>query len=92
MLSALGETKKKGGKIITINPLPEVGLMRYNDPQNPLKWFGKGQKLTDVFLQVKINGDVALLKIIMKLLLDKERKNPNSIFDLPHSYHIDIHY
>tara|TARA_R110001632_G_scaffold68401_7_gene160335 strand:+ start:6516 stop:8810 length:2295 start_codon:yes stop_codon:yes gene_type:complete len=81
MLSALSETKKKGGKIITINPLPEVGLMSYNDPQNPLKWFGKGQKLTDVFLQVKINGDVALLKIIMKLLLEKEQKKPNSIFD-----------
>ena len=55
MLSALGETKKRGGKIITINPLPEVGLMRYNDPQNPIKWIGKGQKLTDVFLQVKSN-------------------------------------
>ena len=81
MLTALGETKKKGGKIITINPLPEVGLMRYNDPQNPIKWVGKGQKLTDIFLQVKINGDVALLKIIMKLLLEKEQANPNSVFD-----------
>lgn len=81
MLTALGETKKKGGKIITINPLPEVGLMRYNDPQNPIKWIGKGQKLTDIFLQVKINGDVALLKIIMKLLLEKEQANPNSVFD-----------
>ena len=81
MLSALSETKKKGGKIITINPLPEVGLMRYNEPQNPIKWFGKGQELTDIFLQVKINGDVALLKIIMKLLLEKEKENPNTIFD-----------
>ena len=81
MLTALGETKKNGGKIITINPLPEVGLMRYNDPQNPMKWIGKGQQLTDIFLQVKINGDVALLKIILKLLLEKEKKNPNSIFD-----------
>ncbi len=81
MLTALGETKKRGGKIITINPLPEVGLMRYNDPQNPLKWIGKGQKLTDIFLQVKINGDVALLKIIMKLLLEKEKVQPHSIFD-----------
>ena len=68
MLTALGETKKRGGKIITINPLPEVGLMKYKDPQNPLKWIAKGQKLTDIFLQVKINGDVALLKIILKLL------------------------
>lgn len=81
MLSALSETKKNGGKIITINPLPEVGLMRFKDPQNPLKWFGKGQQLTDIFLQVKINGDVALLKILMKLLLEKEEKNPGSVFD-----------
>lgn len=81
MLTALGETKKNGGKIMTINPLPEVGLMRYNDPQNPLKWIGKGQKLTDLFLQVKINGDVALLKIILKLLLEKEKAHPNTVFD-----------
>ena len=81
MLSALGETKKRGGKIITINPLPEVGLMRYNDPQNPIKLIGKGQKLTDVFLQVKINGDVALLKIILKLLWQKEQETPGAIFD-----------
>lgn len=72
MLSALGETKKKGGKIITINPLPEVGLMKYVDPQNPVKWLGSGQQLTDLFLQVKINGDVALLKIIMKLMKERE--------------------
>ena len=74
--------KKNGGKIITSNPLPEVGLMRYKDPQNPLKWIGKGQKLTDVFLQVKINGDVALLKIILKLLWKNEQNSPGSIFDL----------
>ena len=81
MLTALNKTKKNGGKIITINPLPEVGLMNYKDPQNPLKWFGKGQQLTDLFLQVKINGDVALLKIILKLLKDKEDKNPGTIFN-----------
>ncbi len=81
MLTALGETKQNGGKIMTINPLPEVGLMNYVDPQNPLKWFGDGQKLTDQFLQVKINGDVALLKIIMKLMKQKEKEQPGSIFN-----------
>ncbi|MFT6756002.1 MAG: molybdopterin-dependent oxidoreductase alpha subunit [Urechidicola sp.] len=80
MLSALKDTKKNGGKIITINPLPEVGLMNFKDPQNPLKWFS-GDKLTDIFLQVKINGDVALLKIIMILLLEKENKEEGSVFD-----------
>jgi molybdopterin-dependent oxidoreductase alpha subunit len=80
MLSALKDTKKNGGKIIAINPLPEVGLMNFKDPQNPLKWFS-GDKLTDIFLQVKINGDVALLKIIMILLLEKENKEEGSVFD-----------
>ena len=81
MLTALSDTKKKGGKIITINPLPEVGLINYKDPQNPLKWIGKGQDLTDLFLQVKINGDVALLKIILKLMKEKEDAEPNSVFN-----------
>ncbi|CAM1366385.1 putative enzyme [Tenacibaculum litopenaei] len=81
MLSALSETKKNGGKIITVNPLPEVGLLNYKDPQNPLKWIGKGQDLTDLFLQVKINGDVALLKIILKLMKEKEEEQPNSVFN-----------
>ena len=81
MLTALGEAKKNGSKIITINPLPEVGLINYKDPQNLLKWVGSGQDLTDLFLQVKINGDVALLKIILKLMLKKEEDAPYSVFD-----------
>lgn len=81
MLTALSETKKNGGKIISVNPLPEVGLKNYVDPQNPLKWIGKGQELTDLFLQVKINGDVALLKIILKMMKQRELEQPNSVFN-----------
>ncbi|MHB0754209.1 FdhF/YdeP family oxidoreductase [Polaribacter sp. M15] len=81
MLTALANAKQKGSKIITINPLPEVGLMNFTNPQNPLKWIGDGQDLTDIFLQVKINGDLALLKIILKLMVEQEKKQPNSVFD-----------
>ncbi len=81
MLTALTETKKNGGKIISINPLLEVGLKNFSDPQNPMQWFGKGEELTDLFLQVKINGDVALLKAILFLLNEKEKQNPGAVFD-----------
>lgn len=81
MLTALGETKHNGGKIISINPLPEVGLKNFIEPQNPLKWLGSGTDLSDLFLQVKINGDVALLKAILILLLEKEKANPGTVFD-----------
>jgi molybdopterin-dependent oxidoreductase alpha subunit len=81
MLTALGETKANGGKIISVNPLPEVGLKNFIEPQNPLKWLGNGTDLSDLFLQVKINGDVALLKAILLLLLQKEQANPGKVFD-----------
>lgn len=81
MLTALGETKAHGGKIMSVNPLPEVGLKNFIEPQNPIKWFGSGTDLSDLFLQVKINGDVALLKAILLLLLQKEKNNPGTVFD-----------
>jgi molybdopterin-dependent oxidoreductase alpha subunit len=69
MLSALEKCKKNGGKIIAVNPLREAGLLRFKDPQGINGIIGEGSTLTDVYLQVKINQDVALLKLIMKKLL-----------------------
>ncbi len=82
MLSALEDTKKNGGKIISVNPLIEAGLMNFKNPQKLGHLLGKGVKLTDLFLQVKINGDVALLKALMILLLEAENKNKGKVFDL----------
>ena len=81
MLNALKKAKVKGAKIITINPLPETGLMRFKDPQSVGDVLGEGIQLTDLFLQVKINGDVALMKAILLLLWQKEKANPKSEFD-----------
>lgn len=72
MLSALQKAKKKGVKIISINPLKETGLLGFKHPQNPMDWVGKGTELTDLYLQVKINGDVALLKALMLCLFENE--------------------
>ncbi len=82
MLSALEKCKENGGTIIAVNPLPEAGLLHYTNPQSPIKILRGGIKLADLFLQVKINGDVALLKAIMFLMLEAEKKNVGSVFDL----------
>lgn len=74
MLSALERCKANGGKIISVNPLKEVGLIHYTNPQKPMRMLSGGVSLTDLYLQVKINGDVALLKAIMKLLIEKHDK------------------
>ncbi|MCB0579411.1 MAG: FdhF/YdeP family oxidoreductase [Phaeodactylibacter sp.] len=82
MLSALERCKENGGRIITVNPLPEAGLLNFVNPQRPLKMLSGGTPLTDLFLQVKVNGDIALLKAIMLRLLEEERKAPGTVFDL----------
>lgn len=65
MLSAIEKCKVNGGKVITVNPLPEAGLMRYTDPQSPKRMLTNGIQITDLFLPIKINGDVAFLKALM---------------------------
>ena len=64
MLTALEKCKKNGGKIIAVNPLPEAGLMKFTNPQNPIKLLTGGTKIADVFVPIKINGDVAFIKAI----------------------------
>ena len=81
MLSALQKAKQRGAKIITINPLPEAGLLKFKHPQQVSGWLGSGTKLTDLYLPVKINQDIALLKAILVLLFKMEADAPGKIFD-----------
>ena len=81
MLSALQKGKRNGAKIISINPLKEAGLKSFKNPQEARGWIGGATQLTDLFLPVRINGDLALLKAIMCLLLKEEEKTPGKIFD-----------
>lgn len=80
MLSALQKAKRKGAKIITVNPIKETGLLAFKNPQKPRDVLGGGTSLTDLYLQVKINGDIPLLRAIMHLLYQKEQKT-GDVFD-----------
>lgn len=71
MLTALQKAKAAGAKIITVNPLEEAGLIGFRHPQHPLDLVGKATPITDLWLPVRINEDVALFKAILKLLLEK---------------------
>ncbi|HWT00176.1 MAG TPA: FdhF/YdeP family oxidoreductase [Pyrinomonadaceae bacterium] len=81
MLTALQKAKRRGCKIVHVNPLPEVGTTRFKHPQEIFASLGKGTELADLFLQVRINGDVALLKGVMKELLEEESRRPGEVLD-----------
>ena len=81
MLTALQRAKQNGCELVHINPLPEVGMTRFKHPQDVVGLLGGGTPLADLFLQVRINGDVALLKGIMKDVLAQEERAPGQVLD-----------
>ncbi|MBA3385639.1 MAG: FdhF/YdeP family oxidoreductase, partial [Chthoniobacterales bacterium] len=93
MLSSLQRAKQEWdshppAKIVSINPMPEVGNLRFKNPQdlkNPLRapgfLLGQATELSDLWLPVRINGDVALLKGMMKEMLAAEDSRPGMVFE-----------
>jgi molybdopterin-dependent oxidoreductase alpha subunit len=90
MLTTLQEAKDHGAKIIMVNPLPEVSMMRVINPnpqdypnplQLPFALLGKGHALADLYLPVRVNGDVAAIKGILKDLFERERAGQASAID-----------
>ncbi len=88
MLTALQKSKEKGAKIISVNPMPETGLFRFKNPQDlmhPLHFprfiFGRGTELSDLWLPVRINGDMAFMQGMMKAMLEEEDRLPGSVWD-----------
>ena len=71
MLSSLEKAKKNGATIVAINPLFETGLLGFKNPQTMKGLFGAGTNLADLYLQIKINGDLALLKAVCKRIIEK---------------------
>ena len=67
MLTALRDAKLKGATLIHVNPLPEAGLERFKHPQDYMKMNLSSTQLSDFHLPVKIGGDAALLKGLIKI-------------------------
>jgi molybdopterin-dependent oxidoreductase alpha subunit len=82
MFTTLLEAKARGARIVSINPLRERALVRFAHPKDPLAVLRGGRSISDLYVQVRVGGDVALLKAVMKELLEMERRAPGSVLDL----------
>lgn len=73
MLSTLRDVSKRGKPIAVFNPLKERGLERFADPQNPVEMLtGGSTRIASNYWQVKVGGDLALLKGLMKALVEMD--------------------
>jgi len=81
MLATLERAKRRGATIVAINPLDEVGLKNFHNPQTLRGLVGKGTELVDLHVPVRINGDVAFLQGLCKAMLEAEADRPGQVLD-----------
>ena len=81
MLSSLQAAARRGCKIVSVNPLPETGMVRFKHPQEVLHLLGPGTPIASLFVPVRINGDVALFKGVMKRMLEEDERTGSKVLD-----------
>ncbi|WP_073706868.1 FdhF/YdeP family oxidoreductase [Glutamicibacter sp. 0426] len=81
MLSALADARKRGARVVAVNPLPEAGFFGFKDPQTVGGMLGKADPISSDFLQIKVGGDLALFQAFGHLLLEEEKKHPGTVVD-----------
>lgn len=67
LMTSLMHVRRRGGKIIVINPVRETGLVKFRIPSDPLSLLF-GTKIATQYIQPHIGGDLALLWGIAKAL------------------------
>jgi len=78
LLKSLIDIRRRGGKVIVINPLKEEGLCRFRVPSD-FRSLLFGSTISDCYVQPNIGGDAALLLGMMKWLVENDRIDSNFV-------------
>ncbi|MDZ7741286.1 MAG: FdhF/YdeP family oxidoreductase [Bacteroidota bacterium] len=79
MLKSLQAAARNSCKIVAVNPVVEPSLLGFSNPQELSGFMGKTTKLASLYLQPRSNGDMALIKGMMKIILENAEKDPGII-------------
>ncbi|WP_316432153.1 FdhF/YdeP family oxidoreductase [Leptolyngbya sp. NK1-12] len=71
LMNELIQLRERGGKVIVVNPVVEVGLVKFASPAFPIKSLLTGSEIASLYLQLAPGSDVALFVGIQKALLEK---------------------
>ncbi len=73
MLAELRMASKRGASIVSFNPLRERGLEKFANPQSAVEMLtGGSTRISSDYFQLKIGGDLAAIKGIIKHVLEAD--------------------
>jgi len=73
MLATLREVARRGGKIVSVNPLRERGLERFSFPQSPSDMLlGGSTEISNDHFQIRIGGDAWFFRGVMKAMIEHD--------------------
>lgn len=78
--------RRRGGKVVVINPMKEPGLVHFAIPSDVRSFMSKGSEIASHYLQPKIGTDVAVLMGISKYLIENEFVNADFIRNYTEKY------
>jgi molybdopterin-dependent oxidoreductase alpha subunit len=81
LMTSLMHVRRRGGKVIVINPVRETGLVNFRVPSDPISLL-LGTKIASHYVQPHIGGDLPLLWGIAKAI--KQSGNLNDAFLTDH--------
>jgi molybdopterin-dependent oxidoreductase alpha subunit len=73
LMNELIKLRERGGKVIVINPVREVGLVKFASPAFPVKSLLTGSDIASIYLQPIPGSDVALFVGIQKSLSEQNQ-------------------
>jgi molybdopterin-dependent oxidoreductase alpha subunit len=70
LMNELIKLRDRGGKVIVINPVMEIGLIKFGSPAFPVKSLISGSEIASLYLQPIPGSDTALFVGIQKSLIE----------------------
>lgn len=65
--------RRRGGEVVVINPLKELGLVRFAVPSDLRSMVAGGSEIASLYLQPNIGSDIAVLKGIAKCVIEAKK-------------------
>jgi molybdopterin-dependent oxidoreductase alpha subunit len=76
LMRSLMTIRRRGGHVIVINPMKEIGLVNFRVPSDVWS-FLFGSKIASLYVQPHIGGDIALLTGVAKALFERNAVDAN---------------